>query len=273
MQGGHPEQFQRRFESWLSDTKEELKSLLNGAKGCTEDVAVRDLQQQLEKQHQDVREWVTTLGEKRLADSIDADDGVMGSLDFIVAMLMAMRREGIDAPRHACVLPPWKFAEDRGLSEDEQMRETWFKRLEEWQEDDFKGGKRFFMKKKRLFLVCAHTHRLVPCGPNGQGYDLQQPRTWFRMAANVVTFALQVTCAMLSAMTAAPLSGAGAAVEATVSATLGTFESMLQDQIAGLTLHDDGADVDVEPQVEPVFTPIRQFVCKVRVLSLILLAL
>ncbi|CAN0187922.1 unnamed protein product, partial [Ectocarpus sp. 8 AP-2014] len=34
----------------------------------------------------------------------------------------------------------------------------------------------------RLFLVCAVTHRLVPCGPDGQGYDIQRPRSWFRMS-------------------------------------------------------------------------------------------
>ena len=243
--------------------KIEIEGLLDGAKGPADDVArsqpsIRDLQQQLEQQHQDVREWVSTLGDRRVADVIDADDGVMGRLDFVVAMLMAMRKEGSDTPRHACVLPPWKFKEAHGLSDDEQMPVTWVKRLEEWQEGDFKDGKGMFKKKKRLFLVCAHTHRLVPCGPNGQGYDIQQPRTWFRMSANVAAFALQVTCSTLSAMAAVPLSGADAAVEATVSAAMGTLDSILSDHVARLTLGNDGADlnvgVDVEPQVRKRLT-------------------
>lgn len=236
--------------------KIEIEGLLDGARGSTDDAAksqpsVRDLQHQLEQQHEDVREWVGTLGDRRVADVIDADDGVMGRLDFVVAMLMAMRKEGSDTPRHACVLPPWKFKEAHGLSEDEQMPGTWVKRLEEWQEGDFKDGKGVFKKKKRLFLVCAHTHRLVPCGPSGQGYDIQQPRTWFRMSASIAAFALQVTCSTLSAMAAVPLSGADAAVEATVSAAMGTLESMLSDQVAGLTLGNDGADVDVDVDAGP----------------------
>ena len=212
---------------------------------------VRDLQQQLGQQHQDVRRW---LGGKDLpvTHGIDADDGVIGKIDFLVAMLMAVRSEGFDTPRQACVLPPWKFAEAHGLSEDEQTPEVWLRRLKEWIEDDCKAGKGYFKKKKRLFLLCAHTHRLVPCGPNGQGYDIEQPRTWFRMSVSAATFALQVVCSTLAAMAVAPVSGAGAAVEATVTTAMGSFESALQDQLAALTINDDGAAMDIEPQtVEP----------------------
>lgn len=182
----------------------------------------------------------------RLTDVIDVDDGVMDRLDFVVAMLMTMRKEGSYTPRRACVLRPWKFAKTHGLSEEEQSPEVWVKRLDEWREDDFKDGKGAFKKKKRLSPVCAHnTHWLVPCGPNGQGYDAEQPRTWFRMSVSVAMFALQVLCTTLSAMAVAPLPGADAAVEATVSAAVGIVESMLQDQLAGLTLDDDAAAVDV----------------------------
>lgn len=235
--------------------KKELESLLLAGKESPDEGAnlqqlIGGLQQQLGQQHQDVRKW---LGAQRLADVIDADDGVMGRLDFVVAMLTAMRKKGSDIPRRACVLPPWKFAETHGLSEEEQSpggEEGWVKRLDEWREDDFKEGKGLFKKKKRLFLVCAHTHRLVPCGSKGQGYNIDEPRTWFRMSVSVATFALQVLCTTLSAMAVAPLSSAGAAVEATVSAAVENFDSMLQDQLAGLTLDDDGAAVDVAPQVE-----------------------
>lgn len=274
-QGLHPEEADRRFDAWLSGMKEEVEGLINradrasGGKGVgdsakaaaesedasdvSDEVAklqrlVGDLQQQLGQQHQDVRGWLG-LVDKRLEAVIDADSGAMEKRDFLVAMLMAVRREGYDTPRQACVLPPWSFAGAHGLSDDEQLPDVWLTRLKEWREDDFKEGKGFFMKKIRLFLVCAHTHRLVPCGPNGQGYDIQQPRTWFRTSIGLATFALQVMCSTLAAMAVAPLAGGGAAVEAALSATMGKLEAMLQHQLAGLTVNDDGAPVNVGSQV------------------------
>lgn len=211
---------------------------------------VEDVQSQLGQQHQDMRGWLSTK-DQLFAHGIDADDGVISRLDFVVAMLMAVRGEGFDTPRQACVLPPWKFAQAHGLSEEEQSPEVWVKRLQEWLEDDCKEGKGFFKKKKRLFLVCAHTRRLVPCGPNGQGYDIQQPRTWLRMSFSVATFALQVVCSTLAGMAVAPVAGAGAAVEAAVSTAMESYESMLEAQLAGLSLKDDGgADLDVGSQVK-----------------------
>lgn len=130
----------------------------------------------------------------------------------------------------------------------------WLKRLNEWRENDFKEGKGFFQKRKRLFLVCAHKHRLVPCGPNGQGYDIQQPRTWFRKSVSVATFTLQVVCFTLAAMAVAPVSvagAAGAALQASVSTAVGSFEPQLQDGLARLTIEDDGsAAVYKEPKVQ-----------------------
>lgn len=248
--------------------KEEVNSLLHGAKNSATEESVGDkaeaggledvgativeemakVQQKLEQQHEDVRRWLGA-NNQRISQSIDADDGVMGTLDSLKAMLMAVRREGIDTPRQACVLPPWKFAKAHGLSEDEQKPDVWINRLKEWREDDFKEGKGFFKKKKRLFLVCAQTHRLVPCGRNGQGYDIQQPRTWLRISVSVATFALQVVCSTLAAMAALPVAGAGAAVEAAVetsaSAAMDSFQSMLES----LNLDDNDTDLDVGPQV------------------------
>ncbi|CAN0533059.1 unnamed protein product, partial [Laminaria digitata] len=57
----------------------------------------------------------------------------------------------------------------------------------------------------RLFLVCAHTHELVPCGHNGRGYDVQRFRQWVRMTVDVAKFAFQVTCATLAAVFVAQL--------------------------------------------------------------------
>lgn len=266
--GRHPEQAHRQFDEWLKGMKEEVNSLLHGAKNSATEESVRDkaeagelenvgatileemvkVQQKLEQQHGDVRRWLGA-NNQRVSQSIDADDGVMGTLDSLKAMLMAVRREGIDTPRQACVLPPWKFAQAHGLSEDEQKPEVWIKRLKEWREDDFKEGKGFFKKRKRLFLVCAQTHQLVPCGRNGQGYDIQQPRTWLRISVSVATFALQVVCSTLAAMAALPVAGTGAAVEAAVetsaSAAMESFQSMLES----LTLDDNDTDLDVGPQV------------------------
>ena len=223
------------------------------ARGVSDEVAklqglVEDLQQQLGRQHQDMQGWLQGV-DKRLEAVVAADAGAMEKRDFLVAMLMAVRRDGFDSPRLACLLPPWPFEnEAHGLSENEQKPEVWFKRFKEWQADDFKEGKGFFKKKKLLFLVCAHTHRLVPCGPNGRGYELSQPRTWLRMSVSVVTFALQVMFSTLTAIAAAPASGVGAAFEATVSTMVEGFQSMLEDQLAALAINDDGAAVDVEPQ-------------------------
>ena len=224
-----------------------------GDVGVVEEVAklrelVKNVQSKLGQQRQDVLEWLETVGQ-RFVHGIDADDGVMDKLDFIVDMLMAVRSEGFDTPRKACVLPPWKFTEAHGLSEEEQKPEVWIKRFNEWREDDFKEGKGFLKKKKRLFLVCAQTHRLVPCGPNGQGYDIQQPRTWLRMSVSVATFALQVACSTLAAIAAAPVSGAGAAAEAAVSAGMEKLGSTLEAQLAELTLDGDGEHVDARAQV------------------------
>ncbi|CBJ29670.1 LRR-GTPase of the ROCO family, putative pseudogene [Ectocarpus siliculosus] len=279
--GLHPEQSQRRFDAWWDGVKEEMGDMLRGARGpiggeavgSTASVAsaevarlerlVNDLQQQVGQQHQDVRERIGAV-DTRLVDMIDADDGVMGRLDFLVVMMMAMRREGFDTPRRACVLPPWDLAQGRGLSDEEQAPECWVKRLDQWREDDFKQGKGIFKKKLRLFLVCAATHRLVPCGPDGQGYDIQHPRTWFRMSVSVATFVLQVVCATLAAIAAAPLSGAGALAEETFSAALGSMESMLEAQLAGQTLDDGGVDVAAGPQTAQleggVYSSLREFI-------------
>lgn len=267
----------------------EVNSLLLGAKNSAREENVGDkakageladvsaileevakVQQKLEQQHEDVRRWLGA-NDQRVSQNIDADDGVMGTLDCLKAMLMAVRREGIDTPRQACVLPPWKYAKAHGLSEDEQKPEVWIKRLQEWREDDFKEGKGFFKKKKRIFLVCALTHKLVPCGPNGQGYDTPQPRTWLRICIGMARFALQV-CSTLAAMAAVPVAEGGAAIEAAVetsaSAAMETVQSMLETELERLTLDDDGADVDVRPQVfdhQPIDSLVSYFGCVISI--------
>ncbi|CAM9463484.1 unnamed protein product [Scytosiphon promiscuus] len=282
---------QLRFDTWLKSMQEEAETLLHVSERVTrEDISeeemnenavgreafsgvahemtklqtlVGDLQQQLKNHRQDVRGWLGGV-DNRLENVIDADAGVMEKQDFLVAMLKAVRSEGFDTPRQACILPPWKFAQAHGLSESEQSPEGWVRRLGEWRKDDFKQGKGFFTKKKRLFLVCAHTYRLVPCGPNGQGYDIHQSRTWVRMSCSVAAFALQVVCTTLAAMATAPLAGLGAAAEAGVSAAMDSFESILQDQVEGLVFGDDNASMGMSYQTAQLergaYAALREFI-------------
>ncbi|CAN0416414.1 unnamed protein product [Ectocarpus sp. 12 AP-2014] len=272
--GLHPEQAQRRFVAWWDGVKEEMGGMLRGAEGPSDREAVAStasvasdemarLERLVGENLQDVRERIGAV-DKRLEDIIEADDGVMGRLDFLVVMMMAMRRDGFDTPRRACVLPPWDFAQTHGLSDEEQLPDCWVNRLGEWGEDDFKQGKGVFKTKMRLFLVCAMTHRLVPCGPHGQGYDIQRPRSWFRMSVSIATFVLQVVSATLAAIAAAPLSGAGALAEETFSAALGSMESMLEAQLAGLTLDDGGVDVAADTQTTQLdggaYASLREFI-------------
>ena len=60
------------------------------------------------------------------------------------------------------------------LSDELRRPEVWKKNVEEWRESDFEAGKTVWKKQMRLFLICAHTHQLVPCGHNGRGYDIQR---------------------------------------------------------------------------------------------------
>lgn len=177
---------------------------------------------------------VMTFFNKSIDDLIAADDGVRSKIDFMVTMLMAVRGEGTDTPRLACVLPPWTFALSSGLSEDEQKPEAWIERLDKWREGDFKDGTGLFEKKSRLFLVCAYSHRLVPCGHNGQGYKIKYLRKWVGKAFRVITFALQVALATVGAIAVAPLTtAAGAATTAALNRVVSELESLrLEDGVA-----------------------------------------
>lgn len=136
-------------------------------------------------------------------DKVVSRNGVSTGMETLTRIVKAMRADDFDTPRLACVLPPWEFKLSEGLSEDEQSRDGWTGRLSKWQENDFKEGKGFFKKKARLFLVCAHTYRLVPCGTKGQGYEICSFRKWVTVAIEVVTVVLEIACATLGTMVAA----------------------------------------------------------------------
>ncbi|MEP5350938.1 MAG: hypothetical protein ABJZ75_01165, partial [Luteolibacter sp.] len=171
----------------------------------------------------------------KMMDLLAAGDGVMGRLDFLVAMLMTVRGDKVDTPRHACILPG-SYAEPDGLSDELRRPDVWKKKVEDWRESDFEAGKGVWTKKMRLFLVCAQTHQLVPCGHNGRGYDIQRVRKWVRMTVDFAKFALQVTCASLAAVAVAQLPASTLGVgEQAAEAAFGSLPGML----GGVTLRAD----------------------------------
>lgn len=110
----------------------------------------------------------------------------------------------LDTPRFACVLLRWEFEQPEGLSPDEQSPSNWIRRLKSWQAHDLTVGESNVAKEERLFLVCAHTFRLVPCGKNGQGYGIRTHR-WVRDSDSVRLSVLHVMKGTLDAMSQARL--------------------------------------------------------------------
>ncbi|CAM9987115.1 unnamed protein product [Ectocarpus sp. 6 AP-2014] len=158
-----------RDTALLNDIKEEGLRRLEQIKG-----ELASLQDQTNRD-----EGVASL--ERL---VARDDGVMGRLDALVAMVMRERAEKVSAPRFVCVLPPWNFAEKRGLSPEEMAQTDWTKRYIDWREDDFKDGKHTLKTEMLIFPVCAFSGELVPCGHNGQGYRVECARKLVRTATS-----------------------------------------------------------------------------------------
>lgn len=87
-------------------------------------------------------------------------------------------------PRLVCVLPPL----DRELTEDDRLFNSWSDRLKAWCKDGTKkgkgkgkvAGKGKFTQELQLFLLCAHDLSLAECGPDGQGYESSELRSWIQ---------------------------------------------------------------------------------------------
>ena len=123
-------------------------------------------------------------------------------------MVMADRKKDVDFPSDVCVLPPWEFEKsDGGLTAAEQNQASWQKRRDDWQQSCKKDGKFVFFKKTRLFLVCSRSQRLVPSGHNGQGYELELPRTWFRRTMKTASTVATVGASAVGLAAAAPVAG------------------------------------------------------------------
>lgn len=248
---GQPGHALQQLETYVEGIKGDLEKSLRATEGSVQAElatirgSVDVMGQRLKQLKQETQEGLGGIN-RRLNEVVTADDGLMERIDFLIVMQMASRGEEIDTPRRACILPPWDFAKPcGGLSDDEQKPENWVKRLGEWQDDGFKKGKGVFTTDKRLFLVCAQTHRLVACGSAGHGYDLRHARKWVRVVTPVAKFALQVACSTLGAMLAAPLSGMSAAAEEAVSAGM----EMLTGQLGRLRVDGGAAEVDMLSQV------------------------
>lgn len=125
------------------------------------------------------------------------------TLKFVRTVMEETRKERYDTPRLACVLVPWSFSLSQGLSPEEQDPANWTRRL---LDDGANKSRGWFKKKVQLFLVCADTHRLVPCGPEGHGYKIQQFRTWAKNTFGVLKVMVELTSIVLGASVASDLS-------------------------------------------------------------------
>lgn len=155
-------------------------------------------------QRLDIGQQELVKGQQRLMQICSAiksqGDDSRAVLDFVKDMAKALRADQFEAPRLACLLPPWSFARSRGLSPTEQHPRTWKSRL---QEGVKKKG--FFTKSMRLFLVCAKTYRLVPCGFHGQGYQIEELRDLVKKTFGVVRVIMEFTAVTLGLASAAGL--------------------------------------------------------------------
>lgn len=177
-------------------------------------------------------------------------DQLQENMGHVVMMMGAMRGEASPTPRLAVLLDKWDFECERGLSIEEQDPGTWWRRLSEGKN---RGGR--FGRKMRLFLVCASTYRLVPCGDNGQGYEIWRPRKWLTRTIVVTKVLLQailqVTCSTLGAVAAGALASNlfGEATEALFDVAQEGAVSTLQARLQSLEGSEDGELI--EGEVDP----------------------
>lgn len=211
---------------------------------------------EFEKIQEELRDLM--LGDRGLGgnsrDSIVLAE-IARDIKSLVSMGMAQRAEGVDTPRYCCVLPPWPFEdEEEGLSPAEQNPLTWMHRLREWQLGSRREGKGFFTKETRLFLVCARTYRLVPCGPKGQGYVIRQLRKRVAGVGSVMSVMLRIAFATLGAVALADIASSvveGALEEALDLAKDGAV-SELQKQLDRVALGEAAATLNQRGGASPL---------------------
>lgn len=211
-------------------------------------------------------EWVeeiVTRVETLVAGQSNAQQRTYQVVQANNQMLKRQLAAGLDTPPLACVLCPWKpCVLSEGLSSSEQDPANWGRKLDE---DAFKKSEGFLKTKMRLLLLCAHSHRLVPCGPLGQGYELQHVRKWVKNTVGVVNMMLRITLASLCGAVGAEL--ASTALDEAVGAAFGVareeIESVLRSRLDSLAVGEgdtspecqqDVSKEDVVSAIRPVFT-------------------
>lgn len=90
----------RAVEGWIH-TK--LASMVDSL-----DALGRGLEEQVRLHNQDMQGVRAKLEniDRHFEEYIAANEGLMEKDDFLITMMMAVRRESIDTPRRACILPP-----------------------------------------------------------------------------------------------------------------------------------------------------------------------
>lgn len=110
-----------------------------------------------------------------------------------------LRSRDFDIPGLACLLCPWEFENLFGLTPGGQDSQTWTR----LQDDSARNS--WLTEDMRPFLVCARAHQLVPCGPDGHGYQITRFRYWGMRALGIIRFMVELTSAILGGGPAAGL--------------------------------------------------------------------
>lgn len=153
------------------------------------------------------------------------------TLKFVKTVMETIRTETYDTPRLACLLVPWNFSLPQGLSPEEQDPKTWIRRLVDGGAKKTRG---WFRQSVQLFFVCARTYRLVPCGPEGHGYTIQQFRRWMKSTFGVMKMMVELTSIVLGASVASELSSYFLdAVEGSLAVAEGDDMSTLKTYLRG----------------------------------------
>lgn len=163
------------------------------------------------------------MGQKRIMKMCEIiqtqGDETRAMLDFVKEMTKALRAETFDTPRLACLLSPWDFEEPRGLSQREQDPQTWTRKVQH----ESARGRGWFTEEMRVFLVCAKTHRLVPCGLDGHGYQITEVRDWVKRAFGVVRVMVELTSLVLGV-------GAAAGVVSNLAQAVGSGSEVVRNE-------------------------------------------
>jgi serine/threonine protein kinase/GTPase SAR1 family protein len=109
-----------------------------------------------------------------------------------------------------------------------------------------------------LYFVCSHTLQIVPCGPQGQGYQFRRMREWVKAAAPVLLVGLSLLqLGLTSSGIPIPIPGISQLfdtvntyqnyIDAAISSLQDTFQSTADSPDAPETVHKDHGDLSKQP--------------------------